>query len=319
MADRSSDGPDQRRDEDNWSLRASRAPASKKGAGGRRRLIVLLVLLALVLAGAYLARERILHSALASRPTPAPPSASAVAPAPAVGQAVVLSALRKSLAEGAARVELKATVTTRAGRFELRGGGFVDLADGAMRLALDYLGAGRLLPKQLQVISVGGREYLSVPGISRLLANKSWVLVRSAGSLAPGGTDPASFFTALGPAAASIRPLGASRRHGVGVEGYAVLFPKAALLRLATQPAWKRAGSGQVRSLSERLYLQSATRLLEGAEVSLTTSLNGQAVHLSESLALSGYGSRVSIVAPPAGEVATLAQFLARAGSGAKL
>jgi hypothetical protein len=56
-------------DDESWSLRSPRrAPraTSKEGRPSRRRLLLLLVLLLIVLGGAYVARERILHSGNAS-------------------------------------------------------------------------------------------------------------------------------------------------------------------------------------------------------------------------------------------------------------
>lgn len=79
--------------DDDWSLRTIGRPKKKKDNKKRRRLVLLLLLLALVLAGAYFARERILHSSASLHQAP-----TSSVPARLAGTTAHLPALHGGLA-----------------------------------------------------------------------------------------------------------------------------------------------------------------------------------------------------------------------------
>ncbi len=308
MAPEATDGP-RPRGEAEWSLRATARPASKQAAAGRRRLLALLALLALVLLGAYLLRERILHSAAATPPRPTPPTAAA-APGAAVGsQGAMLTSLKRSLAEKSAEMALSVRVGSGGKTVFVRGGGLCDFATGGVSMALRY-GGSATPARSLEVVSFPGQSYLSLPGLSRLLPGKSWVAVKTPASLAPGSANPGSFLQALNLAGLPVRPLGRRRLHGSEVTGYSVTFPPAALARLQASPA---AGALEaVRSLAMTAYFTVGSGLVSQLGVALQMSLSGRAVPVVETVQFWGYGVRAAIGPPPLAKVATLRQLLAK-------
>lgn len=309
MAAEATEGP-RPRGEAEWSLRATARPSRPQATAGRRRLVGLLAVLLLVLVGAYLLRERILHSAVASPPVPALPPASSVPPAARAGSGAMLTSLDRSLAEKSADIALSVRVSGAGRPVLVSGAGVADFATGAVFMALRY--GGRTGPaRSIEVVSLRGESYVHLPGLSRLVTGKSWVAAPQPESLAPGSANPTSFLQALGQEGLSVRPLGTGRLRGGEVAAYSVNFPPAALARLS---AAAPAALGAVRSLSMTAYFTAGSGLLSALEVALKMTLSGRVVSVAETLELSHYGVRTEIRPPAPAKVTTLGQLLARSG-----
>ncbi|MGH9028758.1 MAG: hypothetical protein ACRDV4_04005, partial [Acidimicrobiales bacterium] len=197
--------------------------------------------------------------------------------------------------------------------------GEVNFATSAAAMTIDVEG------QKLSVVSSAGAVYESIPGISQVLPEKSWLSlpVVDAGTTGEGlvsSADPQQMIRILESEGNVVTSIGQSTIDGVAVDGYVVQIDKASaessLIGLGL-PRSEAAAAEQflqeMKALTFRVYIDAQGRL---AQMDFSTSIPDglQQVSVSTTLGLTDYGAPVAVQVPPASEVAPLQQFLKTLG-----
>jgi hypothetical protein len=263
-----------------------------------RRLALIAAVSAVVVAGAVFAVTKF-------------KSNSPVSPASAV-----LTAATTTQGLRSANMSMTETITgvPGSGTVTLTGSGKVDFVAHEASFTMNVEG------EHLSVLSSDGNLFVSFPQISQLLPGKSWVSIPVGNtSSATGGavsdSDPTQMLQFLASRGNAVSTLGSSTIDGVPVVGYFVLINKS-----ATEARLSSAGlpSSVVQAaehflestgpISYKVYVNSDNQL-RAIDFSMPVSGVSGAL-LSTRMTLSEFGTPVSVITPPASEVASYEQFL---------
>jgi hypothetical protein len=278
----------------------ARADASTVGTPKPRwrRLALIAAVSAVVVAGAVFAVTRF-------------KSNSPVSPASAV-----LTAATTTQGHHSSHMSMTETITgvPGSGTVTLTGNGEVDFAAHAASFTMNVEG------EHLSVLSSDGNLLVSFPQISQLLPGKSWVSMpvgdtSSATGGAVSDSDPTQMLQFLASQGNAVSTLGSSTIAGVPVVGYSVLINKS-----ATEARLSSSGlpSSDVQAaehflettgaISYKVYVDSDNQL---RAIDFSMPVPGISGALfSTHITLSDFGTPVSVIAPPASEVASYEQFL---------
>lgn len=225
--------------------------------------------------------------------------------------AAVRRVLVSTLAARSVQMTFSAVVDGGGVSARLEGSGAADLADASA--SLHVTGTLAHQPQTASVVVDGGRIYLDVPQIARLVPGKSWV---SVDTRAAGGTslqrvssalgqaiDPGVLLPLLESAGATVHTLGASTLGGSPVTGYEVVMDAASLRASVARAGLPGAVVGALRALTVTLY--AAGGLLRELEVKTS---GGPVIDVT--VGFHGYGTPVAVQAPPVTSVMTFQQFL---------
>lgn len=319
--------------DDDWFAKKPRAPERKESGGeprptSHKRLLVLL-LVAILLAGGYLARREILAHSGAAAPAGlrAPAAGTTSAPATTSTTALpdpdtaVLTAAMHTLGDRTAHITMSVEVTVAGSKaLRLHGSGVADFSSNETELSVSYGGASPYSGSVLREIYAGNELYLSLPGIGRILPGKSWVAEGIAPTAAPGVSNPAVLMHLLAEEGASVTPLGSSTLSGSKVDGYRVVVTPAVFreaarrsaagaspaLRAVVQLGEKVLGSHPVTLL---VYVDSATGMTQQVSESVELTLAKRPAVARSVIVFGALGAPVSVAPPSPGKVASLAQF----------
>jgi hypothetical protein len=242
-------------------------------------------------------------------------------------QTGVATSVQKTLQKGTADATVDVTVSTAKGSAPqkiLSGTGGYDLKNQAGTMSLTVPGTAATNPAT-QIVFVGPTVYVNLgPKLSSLVPGKTWVtatpsqLGTSGSDISPGISsfeqllgNPSALVQQLNTSAARFTSLGTTTFDGAQVQKYQVTFSsgqQTTTTGLAGSPTAATAGS----HTGEVLYV-SSKGLVKAIVIPVVVSANGQSFHESITIAFSKYGHPVAVVAPPASEIATLAQYVAAA------
>jgi hypothetical protein len=247
------------------------------------------------------------------------------------------AAITSAVNDRTAAVNLNGSVGVSGISIAVSGSGSMDFTRNSMEMRLSLPLGGHDFNET--VVALGGVVYINEGDlIGQVLPGKSWISVDTAqleggGASAPGSagvatgtvpSDPSALLKVLAQEGNTVTDLGPSTINGAAVEGYSVNVDAAAIrARVAREdrgdiPAWMRQALATVSdpNVNYRVYIDAAGGLDQlTSDVSLKE--DGQAVTSHENMDFSAYGVPVSITAPPAGQVASIGDFLRAAQSGA--
>lgn len=247
----------------------------------------------------------------AFRPTSSSPSSSPAAVAPA---RAVLTAASTTERLDTAEMSMTETITFGSKTLTVPASGVVEFGSGAGSLSMTVDG------QHITVESSDGALYMSIPQISQVVPGKSWVLVpmTSSGSAAGGalsGGDPAQMLQFLASKGNTESSLGPTTMGGVAVQAYSVLIDKSAVestLAGSGLPAGIVQAADQflqsVGPISFTVFVDSANQL-RGMDFSMSVPGTSGAT-VSARMTFRDFGVPVSLVPPPASQVASLQEFL---------
>jgi hypothetical protein len=235
-------------------------------------------------------------------------------------EATVLNAVNSTLADKTAQITFTMDVGADGKTINASGTGGIDFTQNAMEMDLSMDAGGQTV--DLQAKYLGGTVYEGLPQIADLEPGKSWISMdlssmtsatgtSASGSLSAQG-NPAEMLRMLSQHGNTVTPIGASTVGGVAVQGYAVTISAAKIRsELANVPDWVRSAASNVgfKAIDYKVYIDQEG-LLRRTTFSMGLTANGTSVTMDESLDFSGYGSPVSVSAPPADQVVSLQQFL---------
>jgi hypothetical protein len=296
--------------------------SSGEGAPGRRRGLLIAFVAALVVlfvvVGVYLTRG---DSGAGG------PSGSGSGSGGTASQTGVASAVQKTLHDSTVDATVDVDVSSAkksAPQKILSGTGALDLQTQTGTMSLTVPGTTAADPPT-QIVFIGPTVYVNLgPRLSSLVPGKTWITATSAQLGSPGsglGPGISSFEQLLGNPAALVQQLntsgvrftslGTSTFQGSQVQRYQVKIPSGQASTptgVTGTPTTATAGA----HTGEDLYV-SSKGVVKAIVIPVVVSSNGQSFHESINIVFSHYGHPVSVVAPPAPEIATLAQYVAAA------
>jgi hypothetical protein len=181
-----------------------------------------------------------------------------------------------------------------------------------------------------QIIEDGGVVYVSLGGLlGQVAPGKSWVSASpgqlssgsgSSSSLGGGVTqfsDPSQMLQQLQNSGATVTSDGQTTFDGTPVTAYSVTVPTSALTKyLGSLPSsLQQITSGlSLPNVTEKVYIESGG-LLRGIDLPYSFGIMGKTFTMDMQMALSNYGTPVTVTPPPASEVLPYSQFGAIAGN----
>lgn len=239
--------------------------------------------------------------------------------------AAIIDAVNSAIGNKTALVGISENVSAAGGSFSVTGTGAIDFTDGAFQMDVGGDIGGNHLA--INAIYLGGTIFEQVPGVSKIAPGKNWISMDlsslsaqspSSSASALGG-DPLTTIYELTQQGATVVDLGPSSVDGQSAEGYRVTFSPTFLqqqVHNAHFPSWMQAAatSTTFHSGSETVYLAHDTLIRLTLNLAVQTSTSGQ-VTVDEALNFNNYGTPVSVVAPPSGQVVTIEQFIQLAHS----
>jgi hypothetical protein len=304
----------------------SGSPTARPGQGAQRRrrglliTVVAVLVVLFVVAGVYLTRG-------GGGAGGASGGGSGGSGATA-SQSGVAAAVQKTLHKGTADavVDVKVSTGTRTASQEiLSGTGAYDLKNQAGTMSLTVPGTTATNPAT-QIVFIGPAVYVNLgTKLSSLIPGKTWVtgttaqLGSSGSDISPGISsfeqllgNPATLVQQLDTSAARFTSLGTTTFDGAQVQHYQVTFSPAQQTT-TTGLAGSSTGATSGTHSGEVLYV-SSKGLVEAVVIPVVVSANGQSFHESITIAFSKYGHPVTVLPPPAQQIATLDQYVAAAG-----
>jgi hypothetical protein len=237
--------------------------------------------------------------------------------------AAVAQAVNSTLSDKTAAVTWHAHMTANGQSLDFGGSGSADFTRDAMQMNLTVPGeSGRI-----EAVYLGGTLYENIPEISQFAPGKTWIsidLASTARSLGTGSSgslgaegNPAAMLRLLAQQGNTVVALGSSTVDGTSVQGYSVTISAARLrseLANPDLPGWMRQALTDVTVADAHFgVFVGPHNLLRRQTTSVRETVHGTAVSVVYTLDLSGYGTPVSIVAPPPDQVLGFEQFLRQA------
>jgi hypothetical protein len=241
-------------------------------------------------------------------------------PAAGAASTAVTNAVRTTVASHTA--QLAVTMRVRipgSGVADATGSGVVDVTTDASQIVLTFRDPGALAGQRLQEVFAGNNSYLSIPQLDGVVAGKPWVKQSLAPGavIAPGNSDPVAALGMLASPANRVDPLGASTIDGSPVHAYLVTVSAASL---RSGLAGAGLPTGLTRAAEEAVGtrpdvvtvdVNDATRTVSRLVTDVDLSLGTHPVVAAVTEDFHGYGLRVAIAPPPAGQVISLPQLQA--------
>ena len=241
-------------------------------------------------------------------------------------EAAVIDSVNTTMADRTAHISMDMSVHAPSGTVTGTGTGGIDFTGNAMQMQVTAGPADQQIT--VQAIYLGGLIYENVPGIDQVVPGKSWVSI-DLSSLASAGQSTASLGSTDNPAAMlrlltqqgnTVVPLGSSSIDGTSVQGYSVTLNSAAIknqIATAKLPSWMTAALSHVDigDTTFDVYVDGSG-LLRRTTIALTETVGSSGkTNVDESLDFSGYGSPITVTAPPSDQVVTFQQFLQAAAA----
>ncbi len=239
--------------------------------------------------------------------------------------AVVRAATRATLAASSSDLALRGSVAVNGQTLTLSGSGALDFTQRTGEIHLTTTGSAASTTDD--EVFAGDQVYVAFTSgstsVSTLLPGKSWLALplpaAASPTSGPGGlVNVLAALQLLQSEGATVTSLGDSSVDGVAVTGYAVALPDSTLLAAARRaaavehlpPAEARVALQAVRTMTMGLTVfVDGGGLLRRLDLTVSATTNGTPLNETLQIDLSNYGTPVSVLVPPASEVATLAQF----------
>jgi len=293
------------------------APAGPKRPVGRLLAAAALVIAITVVASIELVKQ---ESPPAGTPDQAPTGSSA---------AFVSQSAQRTLAERTADMSLLGTVQSDGQTLTISGTGQIDFSTNAMAFDMNVGGSGRSLTEK--EILVNGDLFVALPvstALAPLIGYRAWIQMPASqsGSANLAGSDPLSSLAVLEQQGASVQVLGTEDVGGVSCTGYAVTPTKQAMVEAAktefARLGYSSAVTGQLLTTVQgtspptvTIWLDSRGLVREMSEnLGVQASGPGSGVSVSMVIDVSGYGSPVTITAPPPSQTISYQSFLKATG-----
>ncbi|MGH8981113.1 MAG: hypothetical protein ACRDWE_08840, partial [Acidimicrobiales bacterium] len=240
-------------------------------------------------------------------------------PAAALRAAATSSAERKTV-----DVTLVETLRVGGTTLHLAGSGGLDLAthEATLRARVGGTKVGHSLDVQLRMVD--DTLYEQIPGISTLVAGKTWVSIpagtatsgTAAGSpsalLGPAG-GPGTLLTSLADTTGTVRLLGTRRVEGGAATGYEITMDRSQWIAGVSSQALSARERQAISSLAVHRMVQKAfvsrDGLLQLLSVAFSFTEAGMRVGSRESIYFWTFGTVLHVTAPPPRQVVTLPRF----------
>jgi hypothetical protein len=237
-------------------------------------------------------------------------------------EAEVIAAVNSAMADRTAQLNMNLSISAAGHDVGGTGSGAIDFSQNAIEVNFTIDTAGQQVPIQEEYL--GGVLYESIPGLDQLVPGKSWIsldmsgLQQAAGqnpTAAGIGSNPAAMLRVLAQQGNTVVPLGSSTVDGVSVQGYSVAIDAAAIRAKLSQghlPSWMQQALSKVNlgDMRIKVFVDGAGLLRRMTmHMALSSASNGS-VTIDAGMDFSGYGTPVTVTAPPSDQVVSFQDFL---------
>jgi hypothetical protein len=250
-------------------------------------------------------------------------SSSTATPTPSTGanrnsSATILAAATSSLAQDSADVRMVVSATVGSRRVGITGTGTVDFANSAMQMTMTLRGVPTMVGTLLSTVILDGTTYISYPGIAATLPGKSWISEPTSSSSTSGLQVPnvSDMLRVLAAKGAVVTNMGVGTIGTTPVTDFDVSLSPLVIASQADALGVPSADSAEIRQIlgnGGATFRVSVTSVGQFRQLSLhmtvPASSSSPAVHQSVVVDFTNYGTPVSVIAPPATQVATAQQL----------